>query len=174
MSQSKSRTNSLAFAKSDCHTCTANKRQCDRKRPICSLCLGRGIVCGGYPMQLTWCEKKSMLPRIPVASNDPFHLEPLSFRTSLHAGDRKRVSKLHKPRKFRFVTEKSLSREKVSTEIHRSRTNPTSDSDECKRGDSFQQISVPRINPVVQHAESYCLPGILDDIYSEITQPMLI
>jgi hypothetical protein len=165
MPQPKARTNSLAFAKTDCHTCTANKRRCDRKRPRCSSCSGKSIVCGGYPMQLTWSERKPVLPRTTVVSDDPFYLEPLSFRTSLHSRDRNRPSKPHKPRKFKFMNEKSLNREQASTESNESRPNPSSDSDPRKRGDSFQQTSMPRINPDDQHAEIECLPGILDDIY---------
>ena len=48
------RTNSLGRAKTDCHTCSQNRRACDRQRPRCGTCLQRGILCGGYALDLTW------------------------------------------------------------------------------------------------------------------------
>ena len=48
------RTNSLAFAKSDCHTCAALSLHCDRQRPRCSICQASGRLCQGYSMPLTW------------------------------------------------------------------------------------------------------------------------
>lgn len=48
------RTNSLAFAKSDCHNCSALGLNCDRQRPRCSTCQDASVLCQGYSMQLTW------------------------------------------------------------------------------------------------------------------------
>lgn len=48
------RTNSLGRAKTDCHTCSQYRRTCDRQRPRCGTCLHRGILCGGYALDLTW------------------------------------------------------------------------------------------------------------------------
>ncbi|CAG8050186.1 unnamed protein product [Penicillium olsonii] len=48
------RTNSLAFARSDCHTCAAANEQCDRRRPRCSTCLDHGRKCGGFATPLSW------------------------------------------------------------------------------------------------------------------------
>jgi len=48
------RTNSLAFAKSDCHTCSELKRWCDRQRPQCGTCIKHRRKCGGYVLDLTW------------------------------------------------------------------------------------------------------------------------
>jgi len=48
------RTNSLAFAKSDCHTCSELKRWCDRQRPRCGTCIKHRLKCGGYVLDLTW------------------------------------------------------------------------------------------------------------------------
>jgi Fungal Zn(2)-Cys(6) binuclear cluster domain len=48
------RTNSLAFAKSDCHSCSEQKRWCDRQRPQCGTCIKHRQKCGGYVLDLTW------------------------------------------------------------------------------------------------------------------------
>ncbi|EXJ60599.1 hypothetical protein A1O7_04752 [Cladophialophora yegresii CBS 114405] len=48
------RTNSLGWAKSDCHTCASHNRYCDRRRPRCSPCLAEGAVCKGYVQELNW------------------------------------------------------------------------------------------------------------------------
>ncbi|KIW29496.1 uncharacterized protein PV07_05309 [Cladophialophora immunda] len=48
------RTNSLGWAKSDCHTCSSLGRSCDRRRPRCSACLADGVICAGYVQQLNW------------------------------------------------------------------------------------------------------------------------
>jgi hypothetical protein len=52
------RTNSLGWAKSDCHTCQSNSRSCDRRRPRCQPCTDRGIICGGYIQQLQWQDSR--------------------------------------------------------------------------------------------------------------------
>ncbi len=49
-----SRVNPAAFAKSDCHTCTARKVSCDRSRPRCGICEHSDVTCGGYVMDLSW------------------------------------------------------------------------------------------------------------------------
>ncbi|KAJ9644424.1 hypothetical protein H2204_001776 [Knufia peltigerae] len=48
------RTNSLGWAKTDCHTCAEKQRICDRRRPKCSACLEDGGICGGYIQALNW------------------------------------------------------------------------------------------------------------------------
>ena len=48
------RTNSLGWAKSDCHSCVSRSRHCDRRRPRCSPCLAEGTICSGYVQQLDW------------------------------------------------------------------------------------------------------------------------
>ena len=116
----KSRTNSLAFAKSDCHTCTANHRRCDRKRPRCSSCSAKNIPCGGYPMQLTWPKSKSAQPDAAMLSeqkDDPFRLEPLSLQASIHVKDEASRSRPQKLRKFRFVIEQARVEKQPSTEF---------------------------------------------------------
>src|ERR1700761_7538295 len=48
------RTNSLGYAKYDCHTCSALKRACDRQRPRCGPCLFSRQRCGGFATNLVW------------------------------------------------------------------------------------------------------------------------
>ncbi|KAL9089635.1 MAG: hypothetical protein Q9165_005667 [Trypethelium subeluteriae] len=48
------RTNSLGWAKSDCHTCQSIFRFCDRRRPRCDACTTEGVICGGYVQRLRW------------------------------------------------------------------------------------------------------------------------
>ncbi|KIW66838.1 hypothetical protein PV04_06132 [Phialophora macrospora] len=59
------RTNSLAFAKSDCHTCASLGLHCDRHRPRCSQCQDAGRLCQGYSMQLTWQRNHSTANKPP-------------------------------------------------------------------------------------------------------------
>lgn len=65
------RTNSLAFAKSDCHTCSSLGIHCDRQRPRCSPCQNAGILCQGYSMKLTWHQNHSMSNRPPKVKTTP-------------------------------------------------------------------------------------------------------
>lgn len=110
---SEPRTNSLAFAKTDCHTCKANQSRCDRNRPRCSSCSSKNIICGGYPVQLKWSNSKSTR-LITEKTDDPFHLDPLSFKASIHIKQRNNPSHPHKFQKFRFITEKVPGRDKTS------------------------------------------------------------
>ena len=48
------RTNSLGYAKSDCHTCLELKRICNRQRPRCGPCLASRQRCGGFATNLVW------------------------------------------------------------------------------------------------------------------------
>ncbi|PMD40625.1 hypothetical protein L207DRAFT_554328 [Hyaloscypha variabilis F] len=156
---SKHRTNSLAFAKTDCHTCSANQRRCDRKRPRCSSCLGKNIVCGGYPMQLTWSEKKQPQPRAVnflEQIDDPFHLEPLSLQASIHVKDRNARYRAHKPRNFRFVTEEVGGRKHPST----------GSSEACRKEKHFfsgaiqESVPIQKCNISVDRTTEQGIPGI--------------
>ncbi|EED12918.1 hypothetical protein TSTA_054290 [Talaromyces stipitatus ATCC 10500] len=124
ISSSNTRTNSLAFAKTDCHTCTAHRRQCDRKRPRCSTCSGKDILCGGYPMQLTWSRSESFQRRADlsfVRGDDPFYLEPLSFQASLHARSGFSRSVSQRYQKLEFVS-KGISDQKQTSASCKPRT----------------------------------------------------
>jgi hypothetical protein len=73
------RTNSLAFAKSSCHTCTALKEHCDRRRPRCDICLAQKRICGGFPQDLVWKD-----PSLRNNVDAPSHLgdvQPESYQS---------------------------------------------------------------------------------------------
>lgn len=52
------RTNSLAFASVDCHTCLVNGAKCDRKRPQCATCISKEIRCAGFATPLSWDHRR--------------------------------------------------------------------------------------------------------------------
>jgi hypothetical protein len=62
------RTNSLAFAKHDCHTCAVLKTDCDRQRPRCGTCLSSRRICDGFAMPLIW--KDLEVAQSPVQNGD--------------------------------------------------------------------------------------------------------
>lgn len=51
------RTNSLGYAKVDCHTCKELKRHCDRQRPRCGTCIKSHRKCDGFAIDLTWSDR---------------------------------------------------------------------------------------------------------------------
>lgn len=172
---SEPRTNSLAFAKTDCHTCTANQRRCDRKRPRCSSCSGNNIVCGGYPMQLTW--SKTRQPRAAMFSerrDDPFYLEPLSLQASIHVKDRNSRSRSHKPRKFRFVAEQVPGRKHTVPESCEARIRQSS----AYPGETRARASIQQSNIAMDRSINQCTPGspflgTLDDgVHGEMRHPI--
>ncbi|KAK1143722.1 hypothetical protein N8T08_006122 [Aspergillus melleus] len=57
--QTRRKPNSLAFARTDCHTCAASGVQCDRQRPQCTTCLNRGRKCGGFATPLSWDDRRT-------------------------------------------------------------------------------------------------------------------
>lgn len=66
------RTNSLGRAKTDCHTCSRYRRTCDRQRPRCGTCIHRGILCGGYALDLTWTTgNSSRSSKVPGGKKPP-------------------------------------------------------------------------------------------------------
>ncbi|KAJ0424576.1 hypothetical protein BJY00DRAFT_244197 [Aspergillus carlsbadensis] len=63
------RTNSLAFAQTDCHTCASLGDHCDRRRPRCSTCLGQGRECGGFATPLSWDSRRMWTDVPPPTCN---------------------------------------------------------------------------------------------------------
>lgn len=143
---SKPRTNSRAFAKTDCHTCAASQRRCDRRRPRCSFCTGKDTVCGGFPVQLIWPKSKPTPAKAKVQehTDDPFRINPLSLQTSIRvsAGDGQLKPRLRR-RKFKFIAESVPTRKQASPEIHKAsiERDPTHHGDRpdstLLRGDGF-------------------------------------
>lgn len=59
------RSNSLAFSKHDCHTCTELKKRCDRQRPRCGTCIKSRRKCGGFTLDLVWKDLAVLGPVSP-------------------------------------------------------------------------------------------------------------
>lgn len=97
------RTNSLAFCKTDCHTCASLGQQCDRNRPQCSTCLSQGRKCGGFATPLVWDNKRMWADKPAAESNNdaPVDGQAIPART---ASTRTSPSRSGQSRRFRFVT----------------------------------------------------------------------
>jgi hypothetical protein len=90
------RTNSLAFCRTDCHTCAAAGQRCDRRRPQCSTCLDQGRQCGGFATPLTWASKRMRTDSQPAGE-----AEDATPTVRSKSGSRDASSSA--PRRFRFV-----------------------------------------------------------------------
>ncbi|KAH8422334.1 Zn(II)2Cys6 transcription factor [Aspergillus melleus] len=95
------RTNSLAFARTDCHTCLSTRQTCDRQRPQCTTCLKRGVECGGFATPLVWDTSRTWLGqsgRHDVLVSGADSGADKDVGSSDHDGRR-----VTGPRRFRFV-----------------------------------------------------------------------
>ena len=98
------RTNSLAFARSDCHTCASNGEKCDRRRPRCSTCLNRGRKCGGFPTTLSWDPKRMWSDNQSITNDDSTDLCNANTTMSDTARAEPIASRrAAPPRRFRFI-----------------------------------------------------------------------
>ncbi|KAE8147898.1 fungal-specific transcription factor domain-containing protein [Aspergillus avenaceus] len=100
--QNGKRTNSLAFARSDCHTCAARGQKCDRQRPQCATCITQGRKCGGFATPLSWDDRRTWLgqSRRKIVAPDEGTVEEAALTAStVGAGTPKKTP----PRGFRFV-----------------------------------------------------------------------
>lgn len=98
------RSNSLGFARTDCHTCASLGDQCDRQRPRCSTCLDHGRRCGGFATSLSW-DSRRMLTEGSSASQVRIN--------AAHDGDGQSTAAGRSPatlRHFRFVPTRSRQR----------------------------------------------------------------
>lgn len=125
------RTNSLAFAKSDCHNCSSLNRHCDRQRPRCTTCQDAGILCQGYSMKLTWHSNHSMVdkpPKVrsttsqavgsftrPVTSYQAKRKEPVG-RLEQTGDDGRKYSSSKSAQRFKFVPPRPNKRRKKTME----------------------------------------------------------
>lgn len=90
------RTNSLAFSKTDCHTCASLGQRCDRRRPQCSICLSHGRKCGGFVTPLVW-DNRRMLDKSSTRASGENAKQGIRARTPS-------PSTSGTSRRFRFVT----------------------------------------------------------------------
>ncbi|KAL2831396.1 fungal-specific transcription factor domain-containing protein [Aspergillus cavernicola] len=119
-SQKGKKTNSLAFARTDCHTCTATEQVCDRQRPQCTTCLNQGRQCGGFATPLSWDNGRMWLGR-PAGKSDAcqeIHDADRELYTACAADENAdgeaptMISETAPARHFRFVTGKMRSRKR--------------------------------------------------------------
>ncbi|CAG8421158.1 unnamed protein product [Penicillium salamii] len=98
------RTNSLAFARSDCHTCASTGEKCDRRRPRCSTCLNHGRKCGGFAIPLSW-DPRRMWSDNPSAVNDDHPGLPEGGQLMMTGTPRVDLTASHRPapRRYRFI-----------------------------------------------------------------------
>ncbi|KAJ9139114.1 hypothetical protein NKR23_g8009 [Pleurostoma richardsiae] len=89
------RTNSLGWADSDCHTCRAQNRRCDRRRPMCDTCMDAGVRCHGFKLKLDW--------QPGIASRGKMKQIKLSMPADHSQGVRR--AGLDEARSFTFVSE---------------------------------------------------------------------
>ncbi len=90
------RTNSLGYAKFDCHTCSALKRACDRQRPRCGPCLFSRQRCGGFATNLVWKDVEVPSPTEVLAPGSGTGSPSSNFRHCQNEPTRKN-------RGFKFV-----------------------------------------------------------------------
>ncbi|KIW79804.1 hypothetical protein Z517_06419 [Fonsecaea pedrosoi CBS 271.37] len=127
------RTNSLGWAKSDCHTCSSLGRSCDRRRPRCSACLADGVICAGYVQQLNW-ERGTL----KVGKRRPKE-HPLESGAAREAQAERSTAPLPRPSTYTFV-DQSLTQTRTR---RRSRNNSRS-----------SEISIPTSTAFSQGPES--------------------
>ena len=113
------RTNSLAFAKSDCHTCVSRGLHCDRQRPRCTICQDSGRLCNGYSMQLSWQRSHSAANRPPKvkAAAPPQNNGTTAGRsgrldTEVSPSNETPKPRASGPREFTFIAGRSAKRRK--------------------------------------------------------------
>ncbi|KAE8318357.1 fungal-specific transcription factor domain-containing protein [Aspergillus transmontanensis] len=91
------RTNSLAFARTDCHTCALRGQKCDRQRPQCTTCISHGRTCGGFATPLSWDHRRTR--NRALASHDDSGEDAAVTTPKIGNGQ---IGK-DPPRHFRFV-----------------------------------------------------------------------
>lgn len=132
------RTNSLAFARTDCHTCASSGEQCDRRRPQCSMCLGRGRRCGGFAMPLSW-DSRRMWTETPSAAHDTSDnaCARNNVTTALEKSSDTTASIVSpaQPRRFRFVRAGSKLRKRRKT--RNDGDNPSQDQPAVQPGEAL-------------------------------------
>ncbi|KAH8655362.1 fungal-specific transcription factor domain-containing protein [Xylariales sp. PMI_506] len=109
------RTNSLGWAKSDCHTCQSAQRICDRRRPRCDACTAKGVTCGGYIQELHWQDQTQKirsggttlktLANRPGAHEDSVKTVELIFMQEDGIKKRKKRKRVHQPTEVEWQVE---------------------------------------------------------------------
>ncbi|KAF4448046.1 fungal specific transcription factor domain-containing [Fusarium albosuccineum] len=127
------RTNSLGFAKIDCHTCTELKQKCDRKRPQCGTCLSDRRKCGGFAMNLMWKD--------PVVPN--------------RSSNRQQQPRTRDDHRFKFVRGRPTRKRQPKE----SKSNSTGFEEMLKASASFSTWQLNGLEGTVSHAGDTCRPA---------------
>jgi hypothetical protein len=114
------RTNSLAFAQADCHTCATLNDQCDRRRPRCSTCLSKGRKCDGFAVSLSWDPKRMIFTHTATSdgnnNNEAAAADSIPIETSTNLSVRPDTGTSAKragpPMRFRFMNNRSRPRKR--------------------------------------------------------------
>lgn len=97
------RTNSLAFAQTNCHTCASLGDKCDRRRPRCSTCLGQGRRCGGFATPLSWDPRRMVNYSADGASKNLPDEEIVAAASSSKTVPTASAARSNSNKQFRFV-----------------------------------------------------------------------
>lgn len=141
------RTNSLAFASVDCHTCSIRGNKCDRRRPQCSPCLSKGIKCAGFVTPLTWDHRRMWVSNGAKGATDT--------PTTITSTARPVTAKAN--RKFRFVGANARK------ELPASGQQPTSSKVTDQTTDQASDTVPPDTTndetalPLMEESQSHCL-----------------
>lgn len=109
------RTNSLAFARADCHTCATLNDQCDRRRPRCSTCLSKGRKCDGFAVSLSWDPKRMIFTHTGTSdgnnNNEAAAADSILLETS-RPDTCTSAEPAGPPTRFRFMSSRSRPRKR--------------------------------------------------------------
>lgn len=133
------RTNSLGFAKHDCHTCSAQRRPCDRQRPRCGPCLSNRQRCGGFATNLVWKDVE-----IPPSASDPVLSTGFGILSSNSTVRQNEPTKRNN-RGFKFVKGRMKRKRKPKEPLSESNSLPIAS--ECEELDLIGQNELPEIHP---------------------------
>ena len=111
------RTNSLAFAQSDCHTCATLQDQCDRRRPRCTTCIAQGRNCDGFATSLSWSTKRMFYANPSSMTNEVNQNLPGSSAVLVSPGrsDPVMTEPPGPPLRFRFMGDPSRPKKRRRT-----------------------------------------------------------
>ncbi|OQV07430.1 Fungal specific transcription factor domain-containing protein [Cladophialophora immunda] len=165
------RTNSLAFAKSNCHNCEAIGIRCDRQRPRCTTCQQSGRLCQGYSMQLTWHRNHSTAdkpPKVRAALSQAKNgtaassFAEGSLNHDGHSGNGEGSASTH-PRQYMFVAGRPAKRRKRQHVLEGTTTRTVSF--DSKRNAPTTELQSPH-----EATDAYQVPPVVTEYITAQTQ----
>lgn len=165
------RTNSLAFAKSDCHTCSTLELSCDRYRPRCARCQEAGRLCQGYSMSLTWQANHTVIDKPPKVKRTTPKLRngsdenPRVCGTSTRnpCGEKDVQTSPAATRQFMFVENRPAKRRK---KIHESTTSRNEERTRSSRGPRLGRNHHSNLPQIVQYAASDAMDACDGELFT--------